>query len=217
MNNKQIVLSIAAVVVLFGALYGVYALIGGGPDQTLIKQIAEERPASRTMWNKNGKHTLAVMSDYQCPACKIFHEYLTGFTASTSPYIEVPKNTAFVFRYFPLYQIHQHAYYLAYAAEAAARQGKFEEISKRFFADQTKLETVPDIKQYVAEVVKDLKMDEKKFQKDVNDGALQGLVQADLQLGEKLGVNATPTFFLDGKQLDSMSPLDLANLLKDQK
>jgi len=51
----------------------------------------------------------------------------------------------------------------------------------------------------------------------MNDGALQSVIQDDLSLGEKLGVNATPTFFLDGEKLESMSPADLLKVLKELK
>jgi len=202
---------------LFGALYGVYKLVGGGPDDSLITKIKTEKPQERTMWNKNATHTLAVFSDHQCPACKVFHEYLSGFEASSSPNIDVTKKAAFVFRYYPLYQVHEHAFPLAYAAEAAAKQGKFEEMTNRFFADQVKLETVKDLKPYLAQVAKEFKLDEKKFQADMNDEALQSVVQDDLALGEKLGVNATPTFYLDGEKLEGLAPADLLKILKGLK
>lgn len=217
MNQKQILFSTLAVIALFGGLYGVYKLLGAGPDEALIKKIKTERPSERTMWNKEGTHTLTVFSDHQCPACKVFHEYLAGFEASSSPNISVTKNIAFVFRYYPLYQVHEHAFPLAYAAEAAARQGKFEEITKRFFADQVKLENVKDLNPYIAQVAKDLKLDIKKFVVDMKDGALQSVVQNDLSLGEQLGVNATPTFYLDGEQLESTAPEGLLKILKSLK
>lgn len=217
MNKKQILFSTLTVLALFGGLYGVYKLIGGGADETLIAKIKTDRPTERTMWNREGAHTLTVFSDHQCPACKVFHEYLAGFEASSSPNIDVTKKVAFVFRYFPLYQIHEHAFPLAYAAEAAARQGKFEDITKRFFADQTRLEGVTDLNPYLAEVAKDLKLDSKRFVADMKDGALQSVVQDDLALGEKLGVNATPTFYLDGEKLESMAPLDLLKSLEGLK
>jgi len=217
MNQKQVLFSTLAVFVLFGSLYGVYKLVGGGPDDSLITKIKTGKPQERTMWNKNATHTLAVFSDHQCPACKVFHEYLSGFEASSSPNIDVTKKVAFVFRYYPLYQIHEHAFPLAYAAEAAAKQGKFEEMTNRFFADQVKLETVKDLKPYLAQVAKEFKLDEKKFQADMNDGALQSVVQDDLALGEKLGVNATPTFYLDGEKLESLPPADLLKILKGLK
>lgn len=217
MNQKQILFSTLAVVALFGSLYGVYKLLGAGPDETLLAKIKTDKPMERTMWNREGAHTLTVFSDHQCPACKVFHEYLAEFEASSSPNLAITKKTAFVFRYFPLYQIHEHAFTLAYAAEAAARQGKFEEITQRFFADQVALESVKDLNPYLAKVAEDLKLDAKKFETDMKDGALQSLVQDDLALGEKLGVNSTPTFYLDGEKLENVAPLDLLKALKELK
>lgn len=209
--------STVALIALFGLLYGVYALIGGGPDAALIAQIKTEKPTSRTMWNREGAHTLAVFSDHQCPACKIYHEYLSEFEASSSPNMAITKNTALVFHYFPLYQIHEHAFPLAYAAEAAGKQNKFKEATDRFFADQVKLEGVKDLKPYLSQVAKDLKLDEKKFTADMDDKALQSVIQEDLALGEKLQVNATPTFYLDGEKLESLAPVDLLKVLKELK
>jgi len=217
MNQKQVLFSTLAVFVLFGSLYGVYKLVGGGRDETLLAKIRTEKPKERTMWNSNAAHVLAVFSDHQCPACKVFHEYLSGFEASSSPNIDVTKKVAFVFHYFPLYQIHEHAFPLAYAAQAAARQGKFEEMTNRFFADQEKIRVVKDLKPYLAQVAKEFKLDEKKFLADMNDGALQGVIQNDLALGEKLGVNATPTFYLDGEKLDSLAPAYLLKILMGLK
>jgi len=216
-RQKQILYSTLVILALFGGLYGVYKLIGAGPDQALLTKIKTDRPAERTMWNGKGAHTLAVFSDHQCPACKVFHEFLAGFEASASPNLAITQKTAFVFHYFPLYQIHEHAFALAYAAEAAGRQGKFEEITRRFFADQTKLEGVTDLNPYITQVAKDLQLDGKKFTADMKDPALQSLVQNDLSMGEQLGVNATPTFFLDGEKLESMAPADLLNALKALK
>jgi protein-disulfide isomerase len=217
MNQKQILFSTLAVFVLFGSLYGVYKLVGGGPDETLIAKIRTEKPKERTMWNKDASHILTVFSDPQCPACKTYHEYLTGFEASTSPNIDITKKVSLVFRYYPLYQIHEHAFALSYAAEAASRQGKFKEAIDRFFADQSKFEALKDLNPYLMQVAKELKLDEKKFQADIKDGALQSVIQNDLALGEKLGVNATPTFYLDGEKLESLPPADLLKILKGLK
>ena len=217
MNQKQMLVSTVALVALFGLLYGIYALIGGGPDASLITKIKSEKPAARTKWNREAAHTLTVFSDHQCPACKTYHEYLSEFEASSSANNSITKNTAFVFRYFPLYQIHEHAFPLAYAAEAAGRQNKFEEATNRFFADQIKLEGIKDLTPYFSQVAKDLKLDEKKFIADMDDKALQSVIQDDLALGEKLGVNSTPSFYLDGDKLDSMSPDALSKLLRELK
>ena len=217
MNQKQILFSTLAVIALFAGLYGVYKLMGAGPDETLIAKVKTERPAERTLWNREGTHTLTVFSDYQCPACKEFHEFLSAFQATGSPNLAITKKVALVFRYYPLYTIHPHAIPLAYAAEAAAKQGKFEEVSKRFFADQVNLETVNDLNPYLLQVAKDLKLDQKKFASDMQNKALQSVVQNDMALGDQLGINATPTFYLDGQKLDSIAPMDLLTILKGLK
>jgi protein-disulfide isomerase len=106
---------------------------------------------------------------------------------------------------------------LAYAVNAAAQQGKFREMGDRFFADQVQIEGMADDKTYIQKAAQDLRLDMKKFNADFQDKALQGVIQNDMALGDKLGVNATPTFYLDGKQLDNLAPADLLSLLKDLK
>ena len=71
-----------------------------------------------------------------------------------------------------------------------------------------------DLSPYLSKVAKDLKLDEKKFVTDMNDKTVQDVIQSDLSLGESLGVNSTPTFYLDGEKLENVAPLDLLNLLK---
>jgi len=97
MKHNQIIFSIVAVVAVFGGLYGVYKIVGGGPDQALIKKIAGDRPKERTMWNSKATHTLAVFSDHQCPACKVYHEYLTALQDKKNKNNLATKNVAFVF------------------------------------------------------------------------------------------------------------------------
>ncbi len=212
--KKQITYSIIAIVFLFGGLFGIYKLIGTGSLDAETTSRIVSPVSGRTTWNKKADHVLTVFSDFQCPACKTFDEYLQTFSATDSPQLSITKKTTLVFRYFPLYQMHEYAYPLAYAAEAAARQDKFFEITKRFFADQAKFQNMKDIQPYLSTVVKDLSLNVSQFEKDRNDPDIQQIVQNDLQLGEKAGINATPTFFLDGQKLENLSPLDLLNTLK---
>ena len=214
-TQKQVLYSIIAVVVLFAGLFGVYQLVGGGgQDAAVMAQIKAERPLNRTLWAAKAPHSLVVFSDFQCPACKLFDEYLSTFEATSSPQFAITKKVALVFRYFPLYQIHEFAYPLAYAAEAAGRQGKFEQMATRMFADQEKFADIKDINVYIKGIATDLSLDVPRLQKDINDPSLQQVVQNDLQLGEKVGINATPTFFLDGEKLENATPQSLLEALK---
>ena len=103
--KKQIIYSIVALFILFGGLFVVYKLIGSGEiDEKTQKEIMVHIKG-RTTWNTKAPHTLTVFSDFECPACKTFDEYLHALESSKTGNAEVTKKTAFVFRYFPLYQI----------------------------------------------------------------------------------------------------------------
>lgn len=146
---------------------------------------------------ENSVVTLVEFSDYQCPFC-----------AQAWPYIEklvgkYPNNLQFVYRHFPLPQ-HQFAKEAAYAAESAGKQGKFWGMSKLLFENQDKLS--PDL---FPKLAQDLGLNIEQFKKDVQDDAIKNKVEADLSDAKKLGLNSTPTFFLNNNKINLQNFSDL--------
>ena len=81
-----------------------------------------DRSGEPVLGNKNAKVTVEEFGDFQCPYCKQFYQDTFGKIKST--YIDTGK-IKYVFRYFPLTQIHVNAQISAEAAECANQQGKF--------------------------------------------------------------------------------------------
>lgn len=161
------------------------------PRETLISSDAHTRG------NASASAYLVEFSDFQCPACK-----------SAKPFVEATverykEKLLFVYRHFPLGQ-HQYAIHAAIAAEAAGLQGKFWEMSELIFANQDKLSD--DL--YVR-LAKELYLDEKKFTDALADPKLKDKVIQDRDYGESIGIDSTPTFFLNGKKLTLASFSDL--------
>jgi protein-disulfide isomerase len=136
--------------------------------------------------------TLVEYGDYECPHC-----------GRAFPIVKALQKTLkgklrFVFRNFPISQIHPHAEHAAIAAEAAGRQGKFWPMHDRIFLNQAHLDDAS-----LRRLAGDLKLDLEQFDRDVRDPALAARVQADFNGGVRSGVNGTPTFYVNGVRVDT--------------
>ena len=144
--------------------------------------------------------TLVEFGDYECPHCGAAHPVIQ----------EIQKilgaSLRFVFRNFPLRQIHPHAERAAEAAEAAGAQDEFWGMHDLLFENQDALKD-PDLLRYAAS----LNLDVERFAKELTAGLYADRVRRDFRSGVKSGVNGTPTFFINGVRHDA--PWDLPTLL----
>ena len=144
--------------------------------------------------------TLVEYGDYQCPYCGAAYPVVKRLQKTLG------KKLLFVFRNFPLTQMHPYALIAGEAAEAAALQGKFWEMHDLLFEQQSFLE--PDAIPVWAER---LGLDLEKLGNDIAQGVVEGRIKEDRQSGIRSGVNGTPTFFVNGVRFDG-SP-DYGSLL----
>jgi protein-disulfide isomerase len=135
--------------------------------------------------------TLVEYGDYECPYCGAAH-------ASVEQVRQVMGNDLrFVFRHFPLSQIHPHAYQAAEGAEAAGAQGRFWEMHHLLFAHQDRLDP-RDLIGYAGALGLDLE----RFVTDLRSHARADRLREDFLGGVRSGVNGTPTFFVNGIRHD---------------
>jgi protein-disulfide isomerase len=116
------------------------------------------------------------------------------------------KKLRFVFRNFPLTQVHPNALIAAEAAEAAALQGKFWEMHDLLFEEQRLLK--PEV---VPSWVKRIGLNPEQFESDIKRDVVEKRIKGDRQSGIRSGVNGTPTFFINGNRYDG--PHDYDSLL----
>jgi protein-disulfide isomerase len=140
-----------------------------------------------------GKVLLEEFSDLQCPACKGAH-----------PLVEKLKerfpNDVFVrFVHFPLEQIHVNAFHAAEAAECVRDQGddKFWLFVEQAYKNQSSLNDETFIR-----IGNDIGLDENTFSECLDSNTKAGVVRRDMKEGLRRGVNATPTFFLEGEKVE---------------
>jgi protein-disulfide isomerase len=114
-----------------------------------------------------------------------------------------PTLIRFVFRNFPIPQLHPHAEQAAEAAEAAAAQGKFWEMYELLLQPYSHLDT--DSLVTYAEIIG---LDIPRFRREVTDRAYADRIERDIAEGLRNGVNATPKFYVNGERVDGKVPLE---------
>lgn len=190
---KKIALVVAGSVLTVGLLFGAWFLTS--TPQKAPQQDIQVNTTDHITANKKAKVILVEYSDFQCPACG---QYYPMVKALLSKYQD---KIAFVYRHFPLDQ-HKNAFPAARAAEAAGKQGKFFEMGDLLFVNQKTWGESNDPQKYFTEYAKKLQLNMEQFKKD-NTSAQDGKIEADRNSGVGLGVNSTPTFFLNGSKLSN--------------
>ncbi len=137
---------------------------------------------------------LEEFGDFQCPPCGQFHPILEQMER------EFGKNLRVTFRNYPLPN-HQHAVSAASAAEAAGLQGKFWEMHKLIYEHQRDWKDQFDARSIFQTYAQQIGLDMVRFNRDVNGGVVQQRIAQDIRRGQSLGVNGTPTVFLNGREV----------------
>jgi len=134
---------------------------------------------------------LVEYGDFQCPACS------AGALAVEEALQKYGSRVTFTFKHFPL-SFHQWATQASWAAEAANRQNKFYDMYLKLYAHQTEWVSSKDAGKLFETYAGDLKLDVEKFKKDYASADVKDKVEKDRQEGMAAGIDATPTFKIDG-------------------
>ena len=161
------------------------------------KEIYESGLTGANPPNMLGSPTAAVtveeFADYQCPTCGTEHPKLKEITGAYGNKIK------FIYRSFPLTQIHKNAYDSAVAAEAAGMQGKFWAMQDQLFDNRTEWENSNDARKIFEGYAQKLGLDVAKFQNDMLGLPAKSRVDEDMKRGRSIGINGTPTIYIVGK------------------
>jgi protein-disulfide isomerase len=132
---------------------------------------------------------LVEYGDYECPHCGRAYWVVKQLRE------ELGDRLVFVFRNFPVAELHPRAESVALALEASAAQGHFWEMHDRFYEHQHELEGL-DLELHAERVG----MDVERWMKDSRDARLRGRIREDIETGRASGVTGTPTFFINGRR-----------------
>ena len=122
-----------------------------------------------------------------------------------------------VFRERPLIPPHEHALIAAQAAEAAGLQSKFWEMHDKLYENQAAWSEAKDIAPIFVDYAKQIGLDTDRFMRDLNGEAVAQRIFQDGKRAHALGVNSTPTFFVNGKEAkdDSWKPEGLRKMINE--
>jgi len=137
---------------------------------------------------------LVEYGDYQCAPCASFHLLIEKAMG------EYGTRIAFVYRHFPLRQVHRHAELAARAAEAAGRQGRYWDMHNLLYRRQREWVKAQDARAVFESYARLLGLDRARFAVDLDDGALASKVENDYQSGVRALVDGTPTLYVQGKK-----------------
>lgn len=171
--------------------------------QTGTKPADEKRLVlgdSHATASESAQVTIVEFADFQCPAC-----------ADAAPQVkkllsEYGDKVRLVYRHFPLNQ-HKNAFVVAEAAEAAGEQGKFWEMAEMLYAKQKEWENEKNPVDLFVGYAKELGLDEVKFREFVEAKKAEDKIKRDQSDGFIVGVNSTPTFFVNGYKVGNWSNL----------
>ena len=142
--------------------------------------------------------TLVEYGDYECPYCGAAHPIVQAIQQ------EMGDRLRFVFRNFPLTQIHPHAQGAAEAAEAASDQDAFWPYHDHLYEHQDALSP-----RSLVGYAGDFNLDASRFERALENHDFEERVRADFMSGVRSGVNGTPTFFINGVRHDDSYDYDV--------
>jgi protein-disulfide isomerase len=186
---------LAVIIVVILALVGVFAFTGNKASDSSQSTSSKGQPTNHVQGQGKSGVTLVEYGDYQCPYCQQYYPILKQVQAQFNDQIY------FQFRNFPIINVHQNAFAGARAAEAAALQDKFWEMHDLLYENQSQWSESSDPSSFFKQYAKQLGLNVDQFQKDYASSQVNDAINADLAAGRKLGVQGTPTFFLDGKEI----------------
>lgn len=201
-NLPKIILA-AMVLVIVG--FVIFTL--SKPDDTSSSGTKSSRPKvqadvakladGNSLGPANAKVVVSEFGDYQCPACGNYHPVLKN---SILPAYD--GKIRFVFLNYPL-PIHKNAQAAAQAAEASALQGKFWQMHDLLYERQQDWSEQKDPYAKFESYAKELGLDIAKFKSDYASQQVADIINNQAALGVAFNVPGTPTFFVNGVQVDN--------------
>ncbi len=150
--------------------------------------------------------TLIEFSDFQCPYCRQVAPTLKKIRATYGDKVRI------VWKDFPLTQIHPQAFKAGEAGHCAAEQGKFWEFHDQLFANQQALQP-DDLKKYATAGG----IDGERFSACLDMSKHAELVRDGVAQGTQLGVNSTPTVFVNGRRVSGAQPYEVFAAVIDEE
>jgi protein-disulfide isomerase len=194
MNTKRIIFWACFIIVLGLIIWGMVVAMNKVPADVSLGMAPAVTSADHVSSTSTVPVTVIEYSDFQCPACAAYFPIVEQLVSEASTTMRL------VYRHFPLAQ-HKNSQLAARASEAAANQGKFWDMYHILFENQDSWATLSDsaAQTVFAGYAERLGLDAANYSADLDSDATKQKVSDSLKAAISLGVNSTPTFFVNGK------------------
>lgn len=212
MNTETKILGL---VLIFSTVLVVGAVILFGKSEqanpaSKIEQVVNiDYSKGQKIGSDSAKVKLVEFSDLQCPACKAVEPVVKQTVEKNKDKIQ------FIYRHFPLMQ-HVHSRKAANFAEYAASEGKFWEVHDKLFETQEDWSKLSDPTEYFANLGSQFGLNKDKIKEAVSKGLYDSKINDDTKEANRLGVNATPTFYLNSKKLNMQNFSDIETAISEE-
>ena len=201
---KKIGIWVGVAVVVMVAIFGLAMLVNSPTSTTSTSNLTAPLKTDKdfSKGDEKSKVNLIEYGDFQCPACASYQPVVKQLLAAEG------NKLHFVYRYFPLTNVHQNAHISAQAGFAANIQGKFWEMSDKLFDTQNDWAELPNPQDTFVGYAKQLGLNTDQFKKDINSSKANKFVDDSLNAATTLGLNSTPSFFVNGKLIKTPNTYD---------
>ena len=162
-----------------------------------MKSILQINEKDHVKGKEDSPITFVEYGDFECPYCRAAYPIVNKILKAKG------KEIKFVFRNFPLSESHPHAFRSACAVEAASKQGKFWDMYELLFETNKDL-----VDNTLLTYAKKINLDVDQFTKCLESPDTAKTVKDQFMGGVRIGVNATPTFFINGVRYDGAHDFD---------
>lgn len=181
-------------------------------DAYVQQEPAEPDPVEPVEVNIDGAHSIGdpdapvvvvEFTDFQCPYCS--RHFQQTFPQIKANFVDTGV-VRYVFKDFPLTNIHPQATLAAQAARCAGEQDAYLEMHTLLFNNQQAWSNQADAAETFTSLAATAGLDTSAFESCLNSGQFEAAVEADLAEGAQLGVNGTPAFFINGRYVSGAQP-----------
>lgn len=200
--DKKFMLILGLVVAV---LIGIFLIAGGKEDGGGAAFTGDPKVVQSNDWKEGPADASVVLieyGDFQCPGCGAL------FPALEQVKEELGSQFLFVFRHFPLTNIHPNAMAAHRAAEAAGIQGQFFAMHDMLFTRQSQWSSSSDASSIFETYAQELNINVDQFKNDVASQEVFDVISQQMDSGNQLGLSSTPSLLLNGEKIENPSSVE---------
>ena len=203
-------ITVATVALIIGAVFGMSKIFGGSKEMLAVDRSILINADHYRYGPENAQVEIVEFSDFECPACSASAPFLKKLVDQN------PERISITFRNYPL-SFHPKSREAAMVVLAAGKQGKFWEMHDLLFANQKVWAAGNQLEvDHFEEYAVSLDLDIEQFNSDRNDPELASKIESDQADGNRAGVSATPTFFINGKMVVGFGSVEFNKILEEE-